>query len=336
MNKEILLSIICPIYNGEKVVGKLIESLESQSYKDYELILVNDGSEDNTLKVLNDYAKKYKNIVVVDKKHGGLSDTRNVGIEHAKGKYITIGDCDDWYSEDFFEKIIPAIQEEPFDLLVFNAKVMDHEKFMYNLISSKFKNGKFTEENGVLRYLQGKFRHQIGNVTWNKIYVKDIITKNNLKYQVNKVKGQDLLFNILYVSKIKHYKYVDEKLYYYALNMNTITTKEYRTIQPEENLKYYEPIKKICLDNNIKNWEHYLGLFYLRKFPGILLNETNNESYKTGKENIQKHLKTKEIENVLKKVKLKNMDAKLLASYALYKFKLYKPVYFIAWHIRNK
>ncbi len=335
MKKEILLSIICPVYNGGKSIGKIIESLEEQDYKDYELLLVDDGSTDDTLKILRKYEKKYKNIIVIDKKHSSVGDTRNMGIERSSGKYITFGDADDWYSEDFFEKIIPHLKEGNFELLVFNAYVMDYDKFMYDLIPAKYKTKTFTEENGVYEYLKGKFGHQIGNVPWNKIYLKEIITKNNLKFDPDKKRGQDLLFNILYVSKIKNYKYINEKLYYYELNMNPLTTREYRPINIPEKLKYYHPIQKICEDNHLKNWEHYLGLFYLRRVPGVIINESNNPDYKTGKENIEAHLHTKEINYILKKVKLRNMDFKLFASYLLYKFKLYKPAYYLLWHHRH-
>lgn len=109
MENDILLSIICPAYNAEKTIGKLIESIIQQDFKNYEFIILNDGSKDKTFEVIKKYAKKYKNIVAVDKPNTGVGDTRNEGLKIAKGKYITFADADDWYSEDFFEKIIPEI-----------------------------------------------------------------------------------------------------------------------------------------------------------------------------------------------------------------------------------
>ena len=335
MKNEILLSIICPVYNGEKVVGKMIESLESQNYKDYELILVNDGSSDNSLKVLKEYEKKYKNIIVIDKKHSGVSDTRNTGILHAKGKYISFGDCDDWYNNDFFEKIIPMIQVGKFELLFFNAYVIDNEKHMANFISQKYTTDCFKEENGIQKYLDGTFLHQLGSVPWNKVYLKSIIEKYQIKFDVNKKSGEDFLFNIWYVSKIKDYKFLNEKIYYY-FDPNLITTKEYRPTDIKEITRYYEPIKNICLENNIKNWEHFLGLFYLRKFMGVILNESLNSDYKVGKENINNYLETLEIKNSLKKVKCKHLDKKLLFCLILYKLKLCKSFYFIYRHLKRK
>lgn len=336
MKNNVLLSIICPAYNAEKTIGKLIESIVSQKYKNYEFIILNDGSKDKTFEVIEGYAKKYKNIIAIDKPNTGVGDTRNEGLKIANGKYIAFADADDWYSDDFFEKIIPEIEKDDFELLVFNAKVMNYDEYMHDLISKKYKEGAFITCDGVKKYLQGEFCHRIGNVPWNKIYLKEVITKSNLKYEENKKKGQDLLFNISYVAKIKKYKYIDDKLYYYALNMNTLTTTDYRKNSIPENLKFYEPIKKICIDSNINNHEHFIALFFLRRFPGIILNETNNDSYENGKNNIENYLKNSVISNVFKNIKIKNFDGKLLIAYMFYKFKIYKVYYKLLWMKRHK
>lgn len=336
MKKEILLSIICPAYNAEETVGKLIESIVNQKYKNYELIVLNDGSNDKTYDVIEQYSKKYKNVIAVNKENTGVGDTRNVGLVMAKGKYITFADADDCYSNDFFNKIVPELEKGNFEMLIFNAKVMNYDEYMHDLIPSKYSIGFFEEKNGVTKYLQGEFCYRIGNVPWNKIYRNDIIKENNFKYEKDKKRGQDLLFNILYVSKIKKYKYINEKLYYYALNMNTLTTSVYRKISIEENLKFYKPIKKICVENKINDYEQYIGLFFLRRFPGIILNETNNESYKIGKENIKNYLIDEKLENIFKKIKFKYFDFKLFICYVLYKTKCYNIVYYVLWHFRHK
>lgn len=336
MKNKVLLSIICPAYNAEKTIGKLIDSIVSQKYHNYELIVLNDGSKDNTYSIIEKYSQKNNHIIAINKPNTGVGDTRNEGIKIAKGKYITFADADDYYSNDFFEKIIPEIKKEDFELLVFNANVMNYDEYMNDLIPRKYKPGTFIEDNGVNKYLQGKFCHKIGNVPWNKIFVNKIIKENNLIYDPNKKRGQDLLFNILYSSKINQYKYIDEKLYYYGLNMNTTTTIKYRKIEIEENIKFYEPIKKICIDRNIKNYDQYIGLFFLRRFPGIVLNETNNDNYLNGKKNIINYLNNKKLENIFKKIKLKKMDFKLVICYMIYKLRLYNIIYYILWHRRHR
>ena len=96
-----LVSIIVPIYNVEKYLEKCIISLINQTYKNIEIILVNDGSPDNSLDICKKYQLKDERIVILDKSNGGLSDARNYGIERAKGKYITCVDSDDYVSNDY-------------------------------------------------------------------------------------------------------------------------------------------------------------------------------------------------------------------------------------------
>lgn len=331
-----LLSIIVPAYNAEDSIGKLIESVISQNYDDYELIVVNDGSKDKTKEVIESYLDKSDKLIFIDKENTGVGDTRNRGIERAQGKYITFADSDDYYCDNFFEKIIPEIKKENFELLVFNANVINYGECVGKEIPDKYKEGYFECRNGVIKYLNGKFCYQIANVPWNKIYIGDIIKNNNLKYNPNKKRGQDLLFNILYVSMISKYKYVNEKLYNYNLNYDGVKNKTYFEKSINNLLEYYEPVKEICIDSNIRNYERYLGLFFLRRFPGVVLNETNNPDKIKGKANIQSFLDNENIKYILKKVKIRNMDFKLFICFILYKFKLYKLMYNILWNKKNK
>ena len=111
MKKQDLISIVVPIYNVEKYLEKCINSIIIQTYKNIEIILVNDGSTDSSGKICDIYLKIDKRIKVVHKKNGGLSDARNVGIENAKGKYIAFIDSDDFLDSDFIEILYNLIIE---------------------------------------------------------------------------------------------------------------------------------------------------------------------------------------------------------------------------------
>lgn len=333
--KTPLLSIIVPAYNAEKTIGKLIDSIISQDYKDYELIIVNDGSKDKTLEIITDYSKKYNNIFIIDKPNTGRGDTRNKGMEIARGKYITFGDSDDYYCDNFFEVIIPEIEKEDFELLVFNANVINYDKITGNQISKKYHDEKFNNSEGVISYLKGNLSHRIANVPWNKIYVGKIIRDNNLKYNIYKKRGQDLIFNILYVSKINNYRYINKNLYNYNLNYNALSNNKYVKNSVDNLLEYYEPIKEICIENNIEKYERYMSLFFLRRFPGIVLDEVNNPSKKDGIANIKRFLENQNMKFILKKIKLSDLDFKLFIAYLLYKFRLYKIVYIIFRNLRK-
>ena len=333
--KKPLLSIIVPAYNAEKSIGRLIKSLVSQEYKDYELIIVNDGSTDNTKNIVEKYAKEYSLIKFIDKENTGVGDTRNQGLKIAKGKYIAFADSDDYYMPNYFDVIIPEIKKGDFELLVFNANVSNFNKITNSEISSKYKTGDFINENGVIEYLNGNFSYRIANVPWNKIYVAKIIKDNKMKYEVNKKRGQDYVFNVLYVSKIKKYRYIDEKLYVYILDYDPIKSDLYFDNYINHILEYYKPLKKTCIDNKI-DWKRYMSLFFLKKFPAVILNEIKCPNRKQGIKTIKKYLKNKDIHNILKYLKLKDFNFKMFVSYIIYKLRLYKIVYYVLWKYRNR
>lgn len=324
-NDEVLLSIICPVYNAQNSIGRLITSIVDQKMSNYELILVNDASTDNTLKEIHKYLKNNDNIKLIDIGKLGVGKARNVGIEKAKGKYITFVDSDDYVSNDYLRKIFLAIKNNEFDLLVFNAYVMNNGIYTNNMISNKELNWiEDVANKGVKRYLSGKYMHKIANVPWNKIYKKEIMDKYNIRFAINKRRGQDLIFNISYIAKIKKSIYINEKLYYYNYNIKS-RRKKYIDYMIEENLKYFDLIKEICVDNKIDDYESYLALFFIRRFPGIVFNESKVNN---GMNRIKEYLNNDNISYILKKVKLNSFDFKNIICLIFYKFKLYIPYYY--------
>lgn len=113
-----LVSVVIPIYNVEKYLRKCIETVIDQTYTNIEIILVNDGSTDNSLQICNQFKEKDKRIKVINKKNGGLSDARNVGIKNAQGKYICFIDSDDFISEKYIEELHNLIVENKAQIAV--------------------------------------------------------------------------------------------------------------------------------------------------------------------------------------------------------------------------
>lgn len=111
MDQKDKVSIIVPCYNAEKYLKKCLDSIINQTYSNIEIILVNDGSKDNTLKILSDYEKKDNRIIVIDKENTGVSDSRNIGVEKATGKYIMFSDSDDYFELDAVESLYKALIE---------------------------------------------------------------------------------------------------------------------------------------------------------------------------------------------------------------------------------
>ena len=123
MEKD-LISVIVPVYNIEKYLPRCIDSILDQTYKNWEAIFVNDGSTDNSLKILEEYKKSDGRIKIIDKKNAGSGAARNDGIETSKGKYIAFLDSDDWYEEDFLEKLYNNLIENSSDVSMCNPMII--------------------------------------------------------------------------------------------------------------------------------------------------------------------------------------------------------------------
>ena len=320
---DIKLSIICPIYNAEKNISVLLDSILKQKNDNYELILINDGSKDNTMEILNKYKNKYPNITLIDKENEGVSNTRNRGIDIAKGEYITFFDSDDFISDKYFETVMPLLNNV--DLLCFNAyKVQYNTKeplIDMDNSSINFEGGK----NGVINYLEGEYLYRLGNVVWNKIYRKDIIIKNNIRFKKDKKSGEDLVFNVIYISKIHNIKYIDNKLYYYILNR--VISENYNPWKIEDNMLYYKYFKEVLEDLELP-YNKYIGLFLLRRFPGIVRNEAKSKD-KHGLKRIIMYLHDKNIRHCLNSLRFLELDKKMKLGYIYYHLRIYIIDYFI-------
>ena len=169
MNKNALLSIIIPVFNTEKYLIDCLESVTGQTYKNLQIICVNDGSTDNSLKILEDYSKKDSRIIIIDQANKGLSGARNSGLEKATGDYIAFLDSDDWVDLDFYEKLYNAIIKN-------NCEIAAATIIRKREHSQKYRVH-YSEEK-IYTTLEEKFR--ICKIptccyVWNKLYKSDLI-----------------------------------------------------------------------------------------------------------------------------------------------------------------
>ena len=124
INKERggMISVIVPVYNSVKYLDKCIQSILNQTYKNFELLLVNDGSSDNSLEICNLYALKDDRVKVIDQSNGGVSSARNAGIDYAKGEWITFVDSDDWVHKDYLLQRVALAEERNADVVYCDAE----------------------------------------------------------------------------------------------------------------------------------------------------------------------------------------------------------------------
>lgn len=210
------ISVIIPVYNVEKYLRKCLESITNQIFKDIEIICVDDGSTDNSLKILNELAQQDNRIIVISKPNGGHFSARHTGIEAASGEYILFVDSDDWIDTTLIEKAYKKISETKTDIVIFGAYTVKNNNIsngMYsvNKIPKKFKNKILTLED----YKDTIFK--FCPTAWSKLYRKDFIAVNNIRFQEIE-QGEDQLFYIHTMLKAKNIFILDENLYYYVKN----------------------------------------------------------------------------------------------------------------------
>lgn len=192
------LSIIVPIYNGEKYLHKCLQSLINQKGKHYkyEVICINDGSTDSSLEILISYKKKYSSLIkVINIDNNGVSNARNVGIDNSIGDYITFVDSDDWVKSSFVKLLMDEVDSETF--LICSSIYAYDNKLIENI--EAIDKTVFNTENSV----------------WSKVFYRKRIIQYNIRFPKNITMGEDLVFTFCYACCVNKYKYMNKYLYYY-------------------------------------------------------------------------------------------------------------------------
>ena len=210
--EDSLVSIIIPVYNCEKYIEKCLESVKNQTYSNIEVIIVNDGSIDNTLNICNKFTKEDKRFKVVNQENHGVSYSRNVGIKKAKGKYIQFTDADDWLDKNMIKEMVFKIEKEASDIVIC-------EYYNFYQSNNKTNHIKFNDyHNLTFKDLISDESTLYGGFPWNKLFKKEIITTlydEDIHYYEN------LLFFLENAKNINKYSTIHKPLYTYNINENS-------------------------------------------------------------------------------------------------------------------
>lgn len=297
------VSIIMPAYNSEKSIKEAINSILKISYENIEIIIINDNSTDGTDYICKEIVKKYEGKIkyyINPKK--GVSSARNLGLEKAESKYVMFFDSDDlWYSENI-DKILNKVNEEHFIIFGYDRNMVGLDRV-------------HTTTDIEIVYDQCDFKKMIErfqkkclfNQLWNKIYDLEIIKINNIRFDENKLVGEDFIFNIEYMEYINESKFIDEIGYRYNSTRNGL------------NFKYIPKRLNIKLDN-LKSQEHYYKkmnwdmeyiyiMYILTCISGIATIKSNDDK-KISKAELLDFINNTEIHEKIKKIILKTKSAK--------------------------
>lgn len=253
-----MISVIVPIFNVAKFLDECISSIVNQTYKNIEIILVDDGSTDNSPEICEKWKAKDSRIKVIHKENGGLSDARNCGIENSTGDYLVFIDSDDVINLKMIEILYEDLKKYNSDIAVCKYK-----KFFDSIPSEKDKNITIDcYSNKLYECMYGK-NGDYAIVAWNKIYKKNLF--DNIRYPYKKIHEDEFIIHRL-LSKSKSIVFDSRILYYYRQRSNSITSsfniKRLDALEAlEERLKFYKENKK-AYDLTYKSYMFRLAVLY--------------------------------------------------------------------------
>lgn len=199
------ISIIVPVYKVEQYLPKCIDSILSQTYQNWELLLIDDGSPDNSGRICDEYAAKDERIRVFHKKNGGVSSARNLGLDYAEGGYVMFVDSDDWISNNCLQVCFDEIKKDKLDALQFGfISVTDDLEIPRVKIATLLLNGE--------KYIQ---TNNFNVCVWGGIYKREIIEEYKLRFPKELKLAEDQIFVLSFIKKAVRIKYLDNAMYYY-------------------------------------------------------------------------------------------------------------------------
>lgn len=247
------VSIIIPVYNVEKYLKKCLNSVVNQTFKDIEIIIINDGSSDNSLNICKEYSANDKRIKIIDKKNEGVSKARNIGILYATGEYISFVDSDDWIELNMIEELYNSTVNNSVEFCMCNYMKESESKTKY--IDSNLKIKKL-QGNEIKEYLiipliekeDNENEHVLAGFRgpWGKLFKRDIIEKYNIKFKEDLIIGEDFIFNLEFLIHVNKAFINKEFYYHYLTNINSA------------NIRYKKDCWKLIYKNTILHLEDFL------------------------------------------------------------------------------
>lgn len=261
------LTVIISGYNCEKSIKRCIYSILNQTYKNIQIIVIDDASKDKTYEICKEIEKKENRLEIYrNNKNLGVSQSRNIGIKHAIGEFITFVDSDDYIEYNMYEKLIKKIKCKNLDIAMCNFFMEYGRKDIRPNLNAQYvlKKEELINKIFLTKYFCG--------FVWNKIYKTEILRDNKIFFEENIHICEDLLFNCRYFLFVKEGFYTEEKLYHYIQNINsTYNSKKYNSNWCTV-IDSYEMIKKIINVENIKNFKYSYLLAILDLKEKVYLN----------------------------------------------------------------
>lgn len=284
-----LVSIIVPVYNVQNVVQYCIESILKQTVKDFELLLINDGSTDGSGMVCDKYSQKDSRVIVIHKENGGVSSARNIGFAKAQGKYIVCVDSDDFVEPDYLQTLLEVREKFPNAGHIWccfqTVTTSNKEDLKLNLASDNEEISLFDRKDIMTLY-----ELWLLQMPWNKLYDAELIKKDKLCMDESLNLGEDLVFNLQYLNAVLNTDIVivNKPVYNYVINHNNSLDNKYCSNLLQSCEKTNNIIKNYMVKWKIDSSQEYK--YYnmcFNKYERILDNTFKKGNLQSKKEKVQ-------------------------------------------------
>lgn len=313
MNEEIKFSVVIPIYNVEKYLNRCLDSVINQTYKNLEIILIDDGSNDSSPNICEYYKEKDDRIKVIHKANQGLGMARNTGIDAATGDYICFFDSDDFVDLSLFSECYKYLSKKTYDILCYDYSLFKNGKIIK--LKNKNKIQEYFNDDVINKCLNfmicDEFENKrISDSAWSKIYSLQLIRKTNFKFvSEREYISEDFYSHLILFKDVKSVLILPDALYYYCSNPNSLTN-SYREDRLKKRIyQYNKSVELVELYHYPSTFNEALAIQFFSTFLGIFKLIFNNTSLNNEgkKEKIFEIFENQELLKILQKIKYKNI-----------------------------
>lgn len=271
---NVMLSIIVPVYNKEKYLIRSLTSLKNQTFKNFEVIIVDDGSTDSSKNICMDFCSEDGRFKYFYKKNNGVASARNLGLDKAKGKFIGFVDPDDYIDKKMYEKLIEKAIEGKLDIVECGVMKLCSGKLERE---THFNSIQMSQKEAVAHLL--KWDKEVTPYLWNKIFRKSLL--ENVHFNENLKVGEDIAFIFECMMKIIQYEHINDYLYTYVKNEDSLVGIGYKSDSAKNSIKSSEYIYKLCKHKYVEysKLSEYSLLFNCYMQMSMILHENDYKKY---------------------------------------------------------
>lgn len=329
MNRNLLISIIMPVYNSEKYLSEAINSVLNQSYTNFELLLIDDGSTDNSFSICNNIAQNDSRILVYHKENGGVCSARNFGIEKARGEYITFIDNDDIYDKNFLLTMVNFINKNECDIIKCGRTniFLDDDKIINKKVF-KWKNIEYSRDTFYENYCKLKETGILSSV-WNGLYSSQFLKQNKILFNTDFKHGnEDILFNMICYQCIKKISFVESSLYNHFYRNSHSTSLKYDFSQITTRLQVLEIENELLDKLSNENDKQVIILKNIKQLFKLLITSKKIEDRQKGISTIEESSYYYKFKTI-KLFSIKGLKFKELIELIIIKLRFYRLYFFI-------